>query len=475
MNRFVRTSVSIAATEIGLMVVALLRNKYLAVKIGPEGLGLYGLLSSFFNVAAVFSGTWLAIGATKYTAQFQKENDIASIRRVRGLTASLAILVSIVTIAILFVGRDFVIKYFLTPEISSLYYLLFLGALFGISLRPILTGILQGLMEVRKVVVSRISISLFEVLSIFAMTYFWGLTGFFVSILVSSLFAAFFLWGQIGRLLGTFSFPKFDRDQLLNNLLKFGGVAFLLGFVNLASQYCQRIIVVQVMDVKSVGLFQAGVTLMGYLGIFNRGSDFYLLPKMSETMHKEARCEEINRYLFVTMAANISISVIAILFGKELIRFLYSSDFLALSSVFYLFVFGGVFTVLGAALQTVVVGMAKLRLHTIFTITIHGIWILVPLILAGRFGIGALGLSFIIGGVFTLLSYGWLLTREIGFKPSKNLVLFSVVGFLFLTGMVLVKDVELLIRVLIVGITIFVGATALRNVKELKFLKDSLS
>ena len=239
MNRFVKTSISISATEVAVLLVALLRNKYLALRIGPEGLGMYGLLNSFFNVALVFSGTWLVTGATKYTAQFQKEGDLDSVRRVNSITASLAVFISVLTIAVLFFAKGFVIDHFLTREIPVLYYLLFLGAVFGLSLRPILTGVLQGLMAVRKVVTSRISISVFEVGTIVLLTYAWGLTGFFASILVSSLFAALFLWCQVGKSIGRFRLPRLHWDSVLKNLLQFGGVAFVLGFINLSSQYCE--------------------------------------------------------------------------------------------------------------------------------------------------------------------------------------------------------------------------------------------
>ena len=82
MKNLVKTTAAIGLTEVLLMFVALARNKYLAVTIGPEGFGIYGLLSSFFMMIAVFAGTWMATGTIKYTSEYQAKGDKESLNSV---------------------------------------------------------------------------------------------------------------------------------------------------------------------------------------------------------------------------------------------------------------------------------------------------------------------------------------------------------------------------------------------------------
>ena len=53
MKQLLKTTAALSTTEVVLMVVALIKNKYLAVAIGPEGFGIYGLLLSFFNLGEI--------------------------------------------------------------------------------------------------------------------------------------------------------------------------------------------------------------------------------------------------------------------------------------------------------------------------------------------------------------------------------------------------------------------------------------
>lgn len=64
------------------------------------------MLLSFFGLAGVISSAWLTTGATKYTAQYNKENNQQAVREVCsfsiGLTAVIS--VAITTVLILFNG-----------------------------------------------------------------------------------------------------------------------------------------------------------------------------------------------------------------------------------------------------------------------------------------------------------------------------------------------------------------------------------
>jgi len=447
MKTLLKTTAAIGTTEVLLMGVALARNKYLAVTIGPEGFGIYGLLSSFFMMMAVFAGTWMATGTTKYVAEYHAAGDHEAANKVFTFSVVTTVGIALLLTAILIVGRKWFLVQFLSGCIKENYYLIFCFAFVAMNLRPVLLAVLQGMRRVREVVISRWSIAGLDLILVVILVLLFGLTGFFVSLLLSAFWAVGVMIWAVQRKDGLQLRRVSCRKPVIRLLLSFGSVNLFLALINLGSQYLQRVIVLLNMDISSVGLFQAGVALMGYLGVVNRGTMFYYFPKMSELMDNNLRNQKMNEYLRFILMISIPLSVLAILFGRLAISILYSSAFDALSSVFFWFVIGQFLNSVGGAFQMAIVGMARLKMHTVSTVAIHSLWVIVPFLLVKKYGIGALGMGFIAGGIAGPLMNYFYLRRRIDLRFSGRVVRLFGVAALTLTGAIILKDTILLWRV----------------------------
>lgn len=447
MKTLLKTTAAIGTTEILLMGVALARNKYLAVTIGPEGFGIYGLLNSFFMMIAVFAGTWMATGTTKYVAESHAAGDQEAANKVFTFSVATTAGIALLLTAILVVERKWFLVQFLSGDVKENYYLIFCVAFVAINLRLVLLAVLQGMRRVREMVISRWSIAGLDLIFVVVLVLLFGLTGFFVSLLLSALWAAVVMIWAVRRKEGLQLRRISYQEPVIRLLLSFGGVNLFLALINLGSQYLQRVIVVSNMDISSVGLLQAGVALMAYLGVVNRGTMFYYFPKMSEVMGNNLRNNKINEYLRFILIVSIPLSVLAILFGRWAILLLYSSAFAPLSSVFCLFVIGQFLNSVGGTFQMAIVGMARLKMHTVSSVAIHSLWVIVPVLLVRKYGIGALGMGFIAGGIAGPLMNYFYLRRRIDLKFSGRVIQLFGVAALTLTGAIILKDAILLWRV----------------------------
>ncbi|MBA7517200.1 Lipid III flippase [subsurface metagenome] len=440
MSGLVKTTAAIGTTEVLLMGVAMARNKYLAMTIGPEGFGIYGILNSFFMMVAVFAGSWIATGTTKYIAEYQAEANKQNTNVIFSFAVAVSLLMGLLLTAMLILCRGWFLDNFLTKDVKESYYLLFAAAFITITLRPVLLAVLQGQKRVREVVISRWGIATIDLILVIVLVLMFGLTGFFISLLVSAIWAAgILLWATLRKEGVQFIRPSW-HDPVIRLLLSFGVISLILSLFNLGSQYIQRIIIVQNLDIQSVGLFQAGVAFMFYLGVVGRGSKFYYFPKMSEKMDNDTRNEEINEYLRLVIILGISLSVPAILLGEWVILLLYSSAFVALSSVFYWFVLGQFISSVGSALKLTLVGMARLKMHAYSSIVVHSLWVIIPLLLVREYGIGSVGMGFVGGGIIGSLMEYYYLRRHIGLKFSPNVIHLFGVAVVALGGAVFLKD-----------------------------------
>ena len=425
------------------MAVALIRNKYLAVNIGPEGFGIYGILSSFFSMIAVFAGTWMATGTMKYVSEYDAKGEQRSANTVFTFSVLITGSIAFVLTLILICKRRWFIAHFLSEDVREIYYLIFAVSFIAMNLRPILIAVLQGQKKIREVVISRWAIAIIDIIFVIILVRFWGLTGFFVSILLNSTFAVGFLY-WVQRKNGA-QFCKFAwRDPRINLLMHFGVVNFFLAFINLGSQYLQRVIVVQSMDIAAVGILQAGVGMMNHLGVINRGAQFFYFPKMSEVIDDDIRNRNINYFLRITLIFGIPLSVVALLFGKWIIVILYSSSFLSLAPIFFLFVIGQFINSVGGTFQAVVVGMARLKMHTLTSIVIHSLWVIVPVLLISRYGVGALGIGFILGGMAGAVMNWVYLRKYINLRFDRDVIRLFIMAVITLGVAILINEKDLL-------------------------------
>jgi PST family polysaccharide transporter len=462
MRTLVKTTFIITITEVLLMLVAVIRNKYLAMSIGAEGFGIYGLLLSFFDFAAVFSGMWLATGATKYAAEYNKQNDLQSVRNICSFSIGLTAMISGAMAILFIVAQGPVRKVFLSKEVLLTHFLLFSLAFIGMSLRPVFVALLQGLMKVRSVVFARIAISLVEIGLVVALVYVFELTGFFLSIFISSVFAVILLASQLYKVVGKgFLIPQF-KQQVSRKLLNFGGVNLFLAFVNLGSLYLLRLIVVKYMDVESVGLLQAAIGITGYLGLTYRGSVFYFYPKMSENLDALNRVTEIDKYLQLLLMMTIPIYTAVILFGNYLVAMLLSNDFLPLVAYLPLFVISSFFVSVGSAFQTAVVGMTKLKIHTVSTLITHCLWIAFPLLMIEKYGIGSLAAGFIAGNSAGLLVNFVFLKGNISLILTTRTKLLLSVAVMGLTGAICLQNVSLSLQVIWLAVIVVLNIAMIK-------------
>ncbi|MFX0136859.1 MAG: oligosaccharide flippase family protein [Candidatus Hodarchaeota archaeon] len=435
----IKTTLAISTTEIALMAVAFIRNKYLAIEIGPEGFGIYGLLHSFFTFVSLFSGAWLAGGATKFISEYDEQKDNIIVQKISSLSIGLTFVISLIITLIFIIAQKPIRRIFLSEEVFSIYFTLFAVAFIGMSLRPIFIALLQGLRQVKSVVFSRIVISAFEIILVIILVYFFDLVGFFLSILITSVFALVFLWKQLKKNVRKFSFPKLN-ENISQKLLFFGGSSLFLGLLLYGGEYSLRFIIIKNIDITAIGLFQAAMALMGYLGILNRGAVFNFYTDISVVMDNINRTLKINEYLRFVLLMNIPISVFAILSGKQIILLLFSSKFLPLSGIFFWFVLTHFMNSIAHVFHNNMKGMGLIKDFTFLGILGTFLLLIVPVIFIREIGLSSVAIGYLLSYGGTIPIFYWYLNKKINFRFSTlNLWLFFIAG-LTLFGAILLMN-----------------------------------
>lgn len=475
MRSLIKSSMLYGMAEIFLLCVAIVRNKILAVGIGPVGFGIYGLLASFFGFGSIFVGAWIATGTTVFVAEHSSTGDTK--RRDELFTFACVITVCIGTgIALVLVaGRTYFIGHFLSVEVLPTYYLLFAASFIGANLLLVLNATLQGVLNVKVVVRSRTIIALLDILFVVLLVQMLNILGFFTALLVSSVLAPivtlYFLVRRCGLRFRRVSW----RGDVVRRMMSFGGVNFFLAILGLGSLFLQRLILVRAHGIESVGIFQAGSAIMAYVGLFNKGTDYHLFPTMSQRMDNVVRTAKVNEYLLLCLLVTIPAAVAFILYGPHVIRVLYSAKFLPLASYLFWFVIAQAAILVASPLQMTVVGMKRLRVHTAASVVIHSLWVIVPVLLIDRLGIAALPIGMLIGSVAGGMIYFGFLRTTIGLTLTARVASLGIAAVVAISVAVVCRGLPIAAQLVVMVAVIAAMAAFLTKEERFKVLQSTRS
>jgi PST family polysaccharide transporter len=447
MRDFIKNTAYISMTEISLVIVAFVRNKFLAVKIGPEGFGIYGLLQSFFVIISIFSGVWISQGVTKYISEYNQKGDTLAIQKIATFAILTTVALSLLIATMFLIGRKTIIDLFLSEDILSIYFVFFTISFLGNSLRPIFIAIFQGLKKIKSVIIFRFVISITDILFVIILVSFFDLLGFFVSIFINSIIIIILFFKLYKQDIKKLSLPSIN-ENLIKKLLLFGASGIILGVFYHGGEYILRLIVLKNINLEAVGLFTAAMAIVSNMGIINRGIMFNFFPEISEVLSKDNRNHKINTYLRFSLLINIPITAIIILFGKQIILLLLSPEFLPLSDIFHWFALVHFFSTIAILFYYNLMGMALIKNFTYFGVLGTFFFIIIPILLIHKFGLVSIAFGYLVSYAITIPCYYWFLYKKTKFRFSKNIYSLFFVAALAICIAINYKDSNLLVQTL---------------------------
>jgi|WetSurMetagenome_2_1015567.scaffolds.fasta_scaffold00011_7 O-antigen/teichoic acid export membrane protein len=392
--------------QVFLILAGLVKNKVLAVLLGPEGVGIIGIYTntlSFLTTATAFGIGFSAIrniaAAHEAGDQHQVGETITIARRwiwytgFLGLavTASLAPALSRVA----FGDNTHVL------EFAALSVTLLLAAVSSGQ-----SALLRGMRKLRQIAYSSLYGAVAGLLLSLPVLYFYRAGGIVPSIIITALTSLFFTW-IFARQIPVVKSSLTNR-QVLNRGLPMAKLGSTMTLGTLANYFCTYLIILFISNkggLSEVGFFQTGwslVVVYTNTALASISADYF--PRLSAVNSDNSKIREIanqqGEILLLLLGPMVILMTILI---PQLIVLLYSREFLSIDTYVSYLLFG---TLLHAS--TIVIGyifMAKgdSSRHLVNELGIKSM--ILPLTVAGYLvkGIEGAGMAFVITNLFSLV------------------------------------------------------------------------
>ncbi len=359
----IKTSVLSAISTIIKVIAGFVSIKVVAVYVGPSGLALIGQMQNFISMMSSVASAGVNSGVVKYTAEHYEDEQIKQKIWSSALKISLVLIIPM-AIGIIFLADFISMQLLNTAEYSSIFMVFAITVIFFV-LNGLLTSILNGQKEIKKLTILNIVGSLFGLAVTILLVTQYELYGALIAGIVSQsivffITLAFVLkssWFKLSMFLGSM-----DKEYR-NKLLKYSLMTITYIITSSLSQIYIRHYLGANIGWDEAGYWQAIWRISEtYLMLITTTLTIYYLPKLSSIQDKvELRKELLYGYKII-MPIVIVMALGIYIFRDFIISILFSEAFSPMAQLFFYQLIGDVIKIAAWLLGFIMVAKAMTRL-----------------------------------------------------------------------------------------------------------------
>lgn len=418
------------SVKIFSLLINIFKSKIIAVFLGPQGMGVFGLLSYPLTLAVQLFGLGINTSGIPEITKQEREKGLAETlyvikywNRVAGLLGTLTVFLFAPAISTWSFGDESYAWAF--RLLSSVVFISVIGNEYE--------TILRGLREIKMVAKAGFYSALAGFLLSIPFYYFWGIYGILTVIFVTALALSVVNYLYVRKLkLSVAKIPVKDvflrgKQMVIMGIFVVLGDLIFTVIITFVNTYIRKH-----GGVEDVGLFQACNQLTNSsinLVLMAMAADFF--PKLSSYKGNWTKIKEVaTQQVEIAILLSTPIIVGMIIFAPTIIRILLSADFISITEPISWFLFGTVFRISSWAINFVILANGDSKLYTLNVIIINSM--LLPLYCVGYTLGGITGMAkayVLVVLVYSTIQY-FIVYKKYGFSYDKSFFKLLVIGAL---------------------------------------------
>lgn len=325
------------------IIINLIKNKVLAVLLGPYGMGVSGMIISTASMVASLTNFGLQTSSVRDVSKAYKKGNQVELSEIVTVLQKLVWFTGLLGSAIAFLFAKYFCVWAFGNDGFTIYFRMVSVILFLDQLCVGQTVLLQGTFHYKYMAKASLYGSIVGLIATVPLYYILGLNGVVPVIVLSSVINLAFTTYYSRKV----PFKKVALSLKLvltkgNAMIKMGIALALSGLVGTASIYIQRLLLSNIGSIEDVGLYTAGIGIATqYINIIfaSIGSDYS--PRLAAISNdNDEFIRTINRQMKMLVTIISPLILLFIVFIREITILLYSDRFLAISGMLEWVMFG---------------------------------------------------------------------------------------------------------------------------------------
>ena len=419
------------------IVISIIRSKFIAVLLGPTGMGIAGLLTSTTSLIGGLTNFGLGTSAVKNVAA----------ANVTGNQTRIAIVITVLKRWVWITGiLGFLVTLGLSPWLSELtfgnhnYTLAFIWISITLLFAQLTTGqlvVLQGMRKLQYLAKANLAGSSIGLIITVPLYFLFGLDAIVPVIVIASLISLSLSWYFARKVkIKVIQVSPIRTLAEGKSMLAMGFMISMSGMISLGASYIVRIYISNIGGVDQAGLYYAGFTIITtYVGLIFTAMETDYYPRLSAVASNNELCKKtINQQAEIALLIMGPIIMVFLTFIQWVVIVLYSNKFISINEMLHWAALGLYFKAVSVSIAFILLAKGASKLF-FWNEVISNFNILVLNLLGYHFmGLTGLGISFLVGYMFYLIQMFILSKRKFEFSFSSTLIRIFIIQFLLAIG-----------------------------------------
>ena len=422
-RQIVKATSIFGGVQVVNILISLIRGKFVAILIGPAGMGIFGMLTSVASLFGALTNFGIGTSAVKDIAEANAGEDKTKIESVTAAFRKLVWITGILGAILLIV---------LSPWVSQItfgnrnYTISIIWVSITLLFAQLTSGnivLLQGLRKLKELAKANVYGSIIGLFITVPLYYYFGKDGIVPAILLTS-FSTLVISIYFGKKININNIKIPMKTAFIEgkSMLIMGFVLSINGLVLMGTSYLVKIFILNIGSIEDVGFYNAGFAIVnGYVGMIFTAmlTDYY--PRLSSVANDNKLCiQTVNQQADIAILILAPIIIIFNILIQVIVIILLSSKFLAITDMIRWAMLGVFFKAASWPVGFIFVPKGNSRLFLFSELTANAYMLLFNILGYKYFGLQGMGISFLISFIVYLIQVYFLakIKYHFSFTPS---------------------------------------------------------
>lgn len=345
------------------ILIGLVRNKLVALILGPEGMGLVSLFNSTIRLVSDSTNFGLSLSAVRSISEAVEAGDAARLRQVIGTVRAWSLFTALLGMLLCAALSPWLSDWTFAWGDHKLHFVLLAPVVALLAITGTETAILKGGRHLKSLAVVSVCHMLFALGCSVLLFYFFGQSAIVPSILLMALTQCVLTVGFSYRLYPP-SF-RFSREQVGSgrNIIRLGLAFVVAGIFGSGAEFVLRSYLNNVGELDVVGLYNSGFVLtMTYVSIVFTSLETDYFPRLSAIRQLGAELNQtVNRQIEVSLLIVSPMLVVFMVSLPILLPILFSNQFLPMQGMMRLAVLAQFFRAVNLPIEYITLSRGDSR------------------------------------------------------------------------------------------------------------------
>ncbi|HAF30080.1 MAG TPA: O-antigen translocase [Bacteroidales bacterium] len=403
------------------IIISIIRSKFIAVLLGPTGMGIAGLISSSTDIISSLTGFGLRTSGIREVSQAYSTGDDLRKNTTITVLRKLVLLTGITGTILTFLLSSHLSEWaFGNKDYSLAFKMVSIILLFNqINIGQMV--LLQGTYRYKDIAKSTLYGSILGLILTVPLYYLWGIDGIVPAIIIASLIQLLLSWYYTRKI----SYKKINLTikQSFSEgkvMLTLGIAIAATGFATQGTAYLVRVFISNYGSIADVGLYTAGIAIATtYVGLVLNAMSTDYSPRLASVANNgKDLIKVINKQAVLLVTTLAPLIILFIVFIKQVVIILYSNKFIEITGMIEWVMLGMFFRAISWSISFSFVARGDSRIFFLNELVANVYSISLSVIGYILFGLVGLGMAFLFS--YTLYTIQMYLVAKKRFLFSFN-------------------------------------------------------